>query len=131
MGEYADMSIEFDFNDYIDSIDDYYGSCFGGDFHPYPSKVNVTTESHLSIVDFSEGDKVHLINDGIFDRVCIIVKKTDKAILFKIDKDSEPDIKIDFMFWLPKSVLFMKKDEKRIYHIKHWATIKNIARKEE
>lgn len=129
MGEYAEMSIEREFNDYIDSIDRYYESDFD-DFNLYPPKVSVSAESHLPIVDFPEGDDVLLRKDRTFDRVCIIVKKTDKAILFKIDKDFEPDIKIDFMFWLPKSVLFMKKDEKRIYRIKHWATITNIARRE-
>ena len=132
MGEYAEMSLEYDFNSHIDYIDGLYQSDFDDfdDYYPYPTRVNVSTEPHLPVVDFPEGDKVFL-RRKTFDRACIIVKKTDKAILFKIDEDSEPDIKDVFMFWLPKSVMFMKKDEEKIYHIKDWATITNIAKKEE
>lgn len=129
MGEYAEMSIERDLDNYIDSIDRYYNDLT--DDYPFDfSSRRKKKQPVCPFKEFPEGDSVLLrCNYGggkKLDRVCIIEKKTDKAILFKIDREIEEDIKKDFLFWIPKSTIYMKENEKKVYWIKGWVTIKNI-----
>lgn len=124
MGEYAEMSIERDFNDYIDTIDGYYDDYFD-DTYGYPT-IRTHSASHFKpINDYPEGDSV-VLKKVDFTHACIIVKKTEKAILFRVDRNVETGLDHDILFWLPKSVLYMKDDDK-VYWIKDWATITNIA----
>lgn len=133
MGEYADMAIEQGFNDYIDSIDSYYGDDFYDD-DPYGVYSNrcrsKKKKNQLPIIEFNVGENVQVLKTGVFDfnHICLIKAKTEKAILFKIntDWDCEKDADKDFCFWLPKSVLYMEEGEKRVYRVKEWAIIKNI-----
>ena len=41
------------------------------------------------------------------NRVCTIRQITEKAMLFKVNREIEEDITIDILFWLPKSTLYM------------------------
>ena len=126
MGEYAEMSIEAGFNDYIDDIDGYYWEYDFDDIYGYPTIRTYHPARFKPIHDYPEGDSVVLKRTG-FTYVCIIVKKTEKAILFRVDRSVETSLDHDILFWLPKSVLYMKDDDK-VYWIKDWATITNIAK---
>jgi hypothetical protein len=140
MGEYADMSMERDFNNHIDAIDGFYDDYDGwfDDGYGYPAYCppsrRADADAYWPIHEFPEGDSVLLRRASgrhrglTFDRVCVIVRKTEKAILFRVDREVETDVDHDILFWLPKSVLTMKKDEKKVYWMRHWATVKNIAR---
>lgn len=65
---------------------------------------------------------------GTINRVCKIVKTTEKAVLLKVDRDFEDDITMDIMFWMPKSAMYMLQNEKQIYYLKDWAKITNILK---
>lgn len=133
MGEYADMAIEQGFNDYIDSIDRYYNGYDDEEPPEFPSyhRTIAKAKPSSSIKEFPEGDSVLLrcqYHGSFLNRVCIIVKKTEKAILFKVDREVEDDITHDIIFWLPKSVMYMKPEQKKVYWLQKWATIKNICK---
>lgn len=82
----------------------------------------------LPYKDFSINTSILLRKEGsALNRVCVIVKTTEKAVLFKIDNSFEDDIKYDFLFWMPKSVMFMLEGEVKVIYLKNWATIKKIS----
>ena len=132
MGEYADMCMERDFNDYIDSIDrNDYDDPFDG---PYTVVINKKSEEkQLSIKLFPVGDSVLLrryskeVKDKLdINEVVKIIRITEKAILFKFDEEFEDFEFADLEFWMPKSVIYMKENELKVYYIKPWTTIKFI-----
>ena len=55
--------------------------------------------------------------------VCIIIRETERAVLFKVDREYEVDLDHDITFWLPKSVLYLKENEVGTIYAKYWATI--------
>ena len=55
--------------------------------------------------------------------VCLVIKQTEKAVLFKVDRKYEEDLKRDVSFWLPMSVLYRKENELSVIYAKYWATI--------
>ena len=64
------------------------------------------------------GDKLTM-ND-----VCVIVKNTAKAVLFKIEDSWEFEKKIaGKQFWVAKSALYMLDGEKKVVYIKQWVDI--------
>lgn len=130
MGEFADMCIERDWNDHIDSIDRYYKE---DDIDDSPFDCSFVDsgklygKNKLPYKDFNNGDSVLLRQEGNkLNRVCTIIKKTSKAVLFKIDCKEEDDLENDCLFWMPKSVIFMLEGELKVYYLKPWATIKDI-----
>ena len=132
MGEYADMCMERDFNDYIDSIDrNDYDDPFDG---PYTVVINKKSEEkQLSIKLFPVGDSVLLRRyskeekDKLdINEVVKIIRITEKAILFKFDEEFEDFEFAGLEFWMPKSVIYMKENELKVYYIKPWTTIKFI-----
>ena len=132
MGDYADMAIERDFNDYIDSIDrNDYDDPFDG---PHTVIINKKSEeTQLPIKLFPAGDSVLLrrysreVKDKLnINEVVKIIRITEKAILFKFDEEFEDFEFAGLEFWMPKSVIYMKENELKVYYIKSWATIKFI-----
>lgn len=132
MGDYADMCMERDFNDYIDSIDrNDYDDPFNG-----PHTVVIikkSEEKQLPIKLFPVGDSVLLrryskvVKDKLdINEVVKIIRITEKAILFKFDEEFEDFEFAGLEFWMPKSVIYMKENELKVYYIKHWSTIKFI-----
>lgn len=64
------------------------------------------------------GDKL-VMND-----VCIIVKNTNKAVLFRIDDSYEVDNEnAGKQFWVAKSALYMLENEMKVVYIKQWVDI--------
>ena len=132
MGDYADMCMERDFNDYIDSIDrNDYDDPFDG---PHTVVINKKSEEkQLPIKLFPIGDSVLLrryskvVKDKLdINEVVKIIRITEKAILFKFDEEFEDFEFAGLEFWMPKSVIYMKENELKVYYIKHWTTIKFI-----
>ena len=132
MEDYADMAIERDFNDYIDSIDrNDYDDLFDG---PHTVIINKKSEEiQLPIKLFPVGDSVLLrrysreVKDKLnINEVVKIIRITEKAILFKFDEEFEDFEFAGLEFWMPKSVIYMKENELKVYYIKSWATIKFI-----
>ena len=132
MGDYADMAIERDFNNYIDSIDrNDYDDPFDG---PHTVIINKKSEeTQLPIKLFPVGDSVLLrrysreVKDKLnINEVVKIIRITEKAILFKFDEEFEDFEFAGLEFWMPKSVIYMKENELKVYYIKPWATIKFI-----
>ena len=132
MGDYADMCMERDFNDYIDSIDrNDYDDPFDG---PHTVVINKKSEEkQLPIKLFPVGDSVLLrryskvVKDKLdINEVVKIIRITEKAILFKFDEDFEDFEFAGLEFSMPKSVIYMKENELKVYYIKHWTTIKFI-----
>lgn len=132
MGDYADMCMERDFNDYIDSFDhNNYDDPFDG---PHTVVINKKSEENqLPIKLFPVGDSVLLrrysreVKDKLdINEVVKIIRITEKAILFKFDEEFEDFEFAGLEFWMPKSVIYMKENELKVYYIKHWATIKFI-----
>lgn len=128
MGFYAEDAMERDFYRHMD---DRFGCCDVDDFEPSVIRVR-RSEGGLPFNDLPVGVTVLVqqyksdLTSLSFSRVCSIVRKTEKAVLFKVNREVEPDMDSDFMFWIPKSVIYMKEGERYVYHIKHWGTIKNI-----
>ncbi len=130
MGDDADMSMERDFNDYIDSIDrNDYDDPFDG---PHTVVIN-SEEKQLPIKLFPIGDSVLLrrysreVKDKLnINEVVKIIRITEKAILFKFDEEFEDFEFAGLEFWMPKSVIYMKENELKVYYIKPWTTIKFI-----
>jgi hypothetical protein len=132
MGDYADMTMERDFNDYIDSIDrNDYDDPFDG---PHTVVINKKSkENQLPIKLFPVGDSVLLrryskeIKDKLdINEVVKIIRITEKAILFKFDEEFEDFEFAGLEFWMPKRVIYMKENELKVYYIKPWTTIKFI-----
>lgn len=132
MEDYADMAIERDFNDYIDSIDhNDYDDPFDG---PHTVVINKKSEeTQLPIKLFPVGDSVLLrrysreAKDKLnINEVAKIIRITEKAILFKFDEEFEDFEFAGLEFWMPKSVIYMKENELKVYYIKSWTTIKFI-----
>lgn len=80
---------------------------------------------------FNEGVNVlvrkygkYFVDKLVMNDVCLIVKNTDKAVLFKIDDSWEVDNEnAGKQFWVAKSVLYMLDSEKKVVYIKQWANI--------
>lgn len=132
MGDYADMCMERDFNDYIDSFDrNNYDDPFDG---PYTVVINKKSEEkQLPVKLFPVGDSVLLrryskvVKDKLdINEVVKIIRITEKAILFKFDEEFEDFEFAGLEFWMPKSVIYMKENELKVYYIKDWTTIKFI-----
>lgn len=128
MGFYADDAMERDFYRHMD---DMFGCCDVDDFEPSVIRVR-RSEGGLPYKDFPEGTSVLVrqfkndLTNLRFEQVCSIERRTEKAVLFKVDREYATDLDGDFMFWIPKSVIYMKEGEKSVCYIKHWGTIKNI-----
>ena len=132
MGEYAQMSIERDLDNFFYEMDSCYeNDCDCESVFPYKSnKTETKTLFGKNILPYKEFERGTLIllrrENGSLNRVCKIVKKTEKAVLFKIDNDFEDDINGDYLFWMPKSVIFMLEGELKVYYLKSWAIIKKV-----
>ena len=124
MGEYADLAWDRDFNRYMD----------GEEEEKYDSFISSSNDKVIEYKNFPEGEVVlarkyenRYGHDLVFNRVCKIIKNTDKAVLFRIDQDWEPDCKnAGKEFWVPKSVIYMLKDELKVIYFKQWVTLKSI-----
>lgn len=135
MGEYAEMCIDRDWGDFIYDIDHYYDDDFEGD-NPYESYYSRKRESStlygkkkLPYNNFDINTSILLRQENSkLNRECVIVRNTDKAVLFKIDCKIEDDLKHDYLFWMPRSVMFMLEGESKVVYLKSWATIKNILK---
>ena len=125
MGFYADCSIERDFDEYV-------GYKCGEYKDDYEFETPTITIKTLPIKEFEEGRDVLVKCDDYrqtgkkLERVCTIVKNTQKAVLFKVNRDYESDIPQDIMFWMPRSAMYMLENEKEIYHLKNWAKITKV-----
>ena len=126
MGEYADMTIERDLYNHSMGYDN-------DDYDYLDGYTNYSSSKHdqeIPITEFDEGEDVLVrqyysnTDELSVNAVCIIVRKTEKAILFRFDKDE--GLLSDREFWMPKSVLYMKPNELKVYYIKHWADIKFV-----
>lgn len=123
MGEYAELARERDFNNYIDGKED------EEIYVEYSSSNNV-----IKYKNFPEGEVVlarkyekYYGHNLVFNRVCKIIKNTDKAVLFEIDSDFEKDYKnAGKRFWVPKSVIYMLKNELKVVYFKQWVELKSI-----
>ena len=132
MGDYTDMCMERDFNDYIDSIDrNDYDDPFDGSHTVVINKKS--EEKQLPIKLFPVGDSVLLrryskvVKDKLdINEVVKIIRITEKAILFKFDGEFEDFEFAGLEFWMPKSVIYMKENELKVYYIKPWTAIKFI-----
>lgn len=121
MGEYAELVKEQDFVNYID----------GKEEEEYDSYLSSQTNNVIKYKNFPEGELVlarkyekYYGHDLVFNRVCKIIKNTDKAVLFEIDKDWEPDCKnAGKQFWIPKSVIYMLKNELKVVYFKQWVKL--------
>ena len=134
MGDYADMCMERDWNNWIDSVDRYYSDDYDPSDNPFDdclrggSSDTLHGKKKIAYKDFPDGDSILLRREGgTLNRECTIVRKTAKAVLFKIDCKVEDDLKHDYLFWMPKSVIFMLDGELKVYYLKHWADIKDIS----
>lgn len=129
MGFYADESIESGFERHWDEHT-----------RRYPDNVVPRNFVHLPNVDagrtyedFPEGTELLVrkfdrhLNKLVFNRVCMVMRRTEKAVLFKVDRGYNPNLDKDFLFWMPKANIYMMADEKAVVYIKYWATIKNIV----
>lgn len=127
MGFYADSTIERDFDEYV-------GYKNGGfdDDPEYRESFETPIISTIPVKEFEEGKDILLKCDNYrntgrrLNRVCTIIKNTQKAILFKVNRDYENDLPQDIMFWMPRAAMYMHKSEKEIYYLKHWAKITKI-----
>ena len=138
MGEYAEMAMERDWERHIDSIDrfDY------EDIYDYPGVTTIRgsrknkTESGLPYEDWPIGTELMVrqfkgnLTDLRYNMVCSVVRQTEKAVLFKVDKNVELELESDVTFWLPKSVLYRKEDEIKVVYAKYWATINGCEKLE-
>ena len=121
MGEYAELVKERDFTNYIDDKEE-------EEYDSYSSSQN---NNVIKYKNFPEGELVlarkyekYYGHDLVFNRVCKIIKNTDKAVLFEIDKDWEPDYKnAGKQFWIPKSVIYMLKNELKVVYFKQWVKL--------
>lgn len=125
MGEYAEMAMERDWE-----------SQFHSDEYDYLDNVVIRSskkvESGLPFKEWEVGTHL-LMRQFLSDldtlklnAVCIVQKYTEKAVLFKIDRDFETELTKNITFWLPKSVLYRKENEIKVVYVKHWATIKGV-----
>lgn len=138
MGEYAEMAMERDWERHIDSIDrfDY------EDIYDYPGVITIRssrknkTESGLPYEDWPIGTELMVrqfkgnLTDLRYNMVCSVVRQTEKAVLFKVDKNVELELESDVTFWLPKSVLYRKENEIKVVYAKYWATIQGCEKLE-
>ena len=136
MGEYAQMSIERDLDNFFYDLDNYYNDDHDVDNpykdYNYSRKYRETStlygKKKMPLVVFNVQESILLRKENSsINRECVIIKITEKAILFKIDCKVEDDLKHDYIFWVPKSAIFMLEGEKRIYYLKNWVTIKDIS----
>lgn len=125
MGFYADDAMERDWFRHVDETDERF---ILDSFDP----TALVNEVGLPYKDFPEGTSVLVrqfkndLTNLRFEQVCSVERRTEKAVLFKVDREFATDLDSDFMFWIPKSVIYMKEGEKSVCYIKHWGTIKNI-----
>lgn len=133
MGEYAEMAFDRDFSQHVDEMMGY--GC--DDYEPYPYVVRSSSsrrskpkeEIGLPYEDREIGKPILLrqfykdLDTLKLNIVCLVIKQTEKAVLFKVDRKYEEDLKRDVSFWLPKSVLYRKENELSVIYAKYWATI--------
>lgn len=130
-GDYADLCCERDLMNDIysnDDPEDVFDSWGTPVIHAH--KTDKPTQNHKAIELFPVGDDVLMRreskngNDFTFDEVVVIERVTEKAILFKISEEWETECPYKGReFWEPKSILYMKEGEKKVYYLPHWATI--------
>ena len=147
MGEYADLYDEYALGEELDAMEDpedvfdEWGiptintkySC-ENDY-----KYNVETNFNYSKIDNS----LLILNDEWLMRklnpkkslrineTVIIINITEKAVLFEFNEEWENIYHWQMKglrFWLPKSVLYMQKNEKKVLYLPKWAKIKIINR---
>lgn len=121
MGEFADLTIDRDWSDYWDDRD----------VPDYEPDIDVVYEEIIKYKDFPSGTDILLrkyknskYTSLVINMVCNIVKTTDKAVLFHVDKEEHKDY-ADQLFWVPKSVLYMKKNEAKVVYVKSWVQVIN------
>lgn len=123
MGEYAEMAMERDWE-----------AQFHPDEYDYLDGVVIRsskpkTEIGLPYANREVGEAYQVrqfeknLTDLRINVVCIIIRETEKAVLFKVDREYEVDLGHDITFWLPKSVLYIKENEVGTIYAKYWATI--------
>lgn len=128
MGEYAEMAFDRDFSQHVDELMGY------GDYDYEPDVIYVRsskpkTEIGLPYANREVGEAYQVrqfeknLTDLRINVVCIIIRETEKAVLFKVDREYEVDLDHDITFWLPKSVLYLKENEVGTIYAKYWATI--------
>ena len=145
MGEYADLYDEYSLNTELELSDDpedifdewgiptinTHYSC-ENDY-----KYNVETNFNYSKINNS----LLILNDEWLMRklnpkkslrineTVTIINITEKAVLFEFNDEWKNTLNWQMKglrFWLPKSVLYMQKNEKKVLYIPKWAKIKII-----
>ena len=128
MGEYAEMAFDRDFSQHVDELMGYGGY----DYEPdviYVRSSKPKTEIGLPYANREVGEAYQVrqfeknLTDLKINVVCIIIRETERAVLFKVDREYEVDLDHDITFWLPKSVLYIKENEVGTIYAKYWATI--------
>lgn len=133
-GDYADLCCERDLmndiysNDDPEDVFDSWGTPVISSAKT--SKTSKTSQDHKPIEIFPIGDDVLMrretkCGNGLtFNEVVVIERVTEKAILFKISEEWKTECHYKGReFWEPKSILYMKEGEKKVYYLPHWATI--------
>lgn len=128
MGEYAEMAMERDWESQFQPYEDFYD---------IPNYVVHSTSSRHKWKDEGMPYEDRVLNTPILLRqfkrnlydlkinsVCLVIRQTEKAVLFKVDKTYEEDAREEITFWLPKSVLYRRENELSVVYVKNWATIK-------
>ena len=133
MGEYAEMAFDRDFSQHVDELMGYCDYDYEPDvIYVRSSKPKPKTEIGLPYANREVGETYQVrqfkknLTDLKISVVCNIIRETEKAVLFKVDRDYEQDIDHDITFWLPKSVLYIKENEVGTIYAKYWATIKGV-----
>ena len=129
MGEYAEMAMERDWESQFYPQEDYY-DCGGIDVIHSTSKQPKWKDEGLPYEDRVLNTPILLrqfkrnLYDLKINSVCLVIRQTEKAVLFKVDKTYEVDAREEITFWLPKSVLYRRENELSVVYVKNWATIK-------
>jgi hypothetical protein len=62
----------------------------------------------------------------MLNRVCTIVRRTEKAVLFRVEGESDEKFSNE-MFWMPKKNIIMLQNELRVIYFKDWAVPVSIS----
>ena len=145
MGEYADLYDEYSLNNELESSDDpedifdewgiptinTYYSCENDYMFPIESNFNYSKldQSLLKMNDEWLMRKLNPKKSLRINQTVTVINITEKAVLFEFNDEWENTYHWQMKglrFWLPKSVLYIQKNEKKVLYIPKWAKIKII-----
>lgn len=139
MGEYANLYDEYSLNIELESSDDPQDIFDEWGIPTINAHYNNTIESNFnyskldqSLLKINDNWLIRKLNSKSSLRInetVTIVNITDKAVLFEFLEEWKNIYHWQMKglrFWLPKSVLYMQKNEKKVLYIPKWAKIKII-----